>query len=75
MIVRIGAKSHDNRHPRCSRWILAGLLALALSLQGCNMEIPHHVVGNWRTKVNYLTEYSFIDTSAGSSSNAAVLTW
>jgi hypothetical protein len=68
-----GAKSQDNRHPRCSRWILAGLLALALSLQGCNMEIPHHVVGNWRTKVNYLTEYSFIDTSAGSSSNAAVL--
>mmetsp|Transcript_26204 Transcript_26204/g.57635 ORF Transcript_26204/g.57635 Transcript_26204/m.57635 type:complete len:526 (-) Transcript_26204:307-1884(-) len=37
------------------RWPLAGLLmGLAISLQGC--DVPHHKVGNWRSKRDYLAD-------------------
>lgn len=44
---------------------------LALTLHGCDMHIPTHKVGVWRTKNNYLTEYKFLPP--GKRANAAVL--
>jgi len=38
-------------------------------LQGCNVAVPRHTVGNWEAKPNYLTEFQYVppgkpDTSA-----------
>lgn len=43
-----------------ARALLAGgLAAAAVLLQGCEVVIPRHEVGNWRKKASYLLEYSF----------------
>jgi len=36
------------------------LLVLSLSLQGCDADVPSHVVGNWRGQADYLITYEFI---------------
>mmetsp|Transcript_21240 Transcript_21240/g.39345 ORF Transcript_21240/g.39345 Transcript_21240/m.39345 type:complete len:603 (+) Transcript_21240:112-1920(+) len=44
-----------------SRWALFGICAvLALALQGCDVTIPKHTVGNWRTKEDYLMQYKYV---------------
>jgi len=45
--------------------LVAVIGLLALSLQGCDVAIPHHIVGNWRTKTNYLTEFAFNPPKTG----------
>mmetsp|Transcript_18140 Transcript_18140/g.49768 ORF Transcript_18140/g.49768 Transcript_18140/m.49768 type:complete len:268 (+) Transcript_18140:86-889(+) len=42
--------------------LLAG--AVALSLQGCEVNIPRHVIGNWESKTNYLHAYHFTPSGA-----------
>jgi len=49
---------HPRRFGKC--FLLGFIVLLSLSLQGCDMQIPHHTVGNWRTKQNYLTEYAYV---------------
>jgi len=44
---------------------------LSLSLQGCEFNIPRHIVGNWRTKTNYLTEFAY--HPPGKNAQSAVL--
>jgi len=36
-------------------FLVVALAACAMLLQGCNLNVPTHEVGNWRTKDNYLT--------------------
>jgi len=36
------------------------MVVLALSLQGCDADVPSHVVGNWRGQSDYLITYEFI---------------
>lgn len=61
------------KRPRVfGRYLAVGLImVLALCLQGCDIQIPTHKVGNWRTKTNYLSEYKYLPP--GKSANAAVL--
>lgn len=41
--------------------LLAGVFAVcALALQGCEVSVPHHHVGNWRSKPDYLVAFEFI---------------
>lgn len=43
--------------------ILLAIFALSLSLQGCDMDVPTHRIGYWRTKPNYLTEFKYAPPS------------
>merc|ERR1719420_2356226 len=36
------------------------IVALAFVLQGCDVDVPSHVVGNWRGEADYLITYEFI---------------
>jgi len=47
------------------------LAAVAVSLQGCDANIPTHAVGAWRGKPNYLNEFKYLP--AGKNANSAVL--
>lgn len=43
------------------RWsIRAALAAVALSLNGCDEDVPQHRTGSWRTQPDYLLTYGFI---------------
>jgi len=44
-------------------WVLV-LLAVAMSLQGCDYDIPVHTVGNWRAEPDYLITHEFIPPGA-----------
>lgn len=57
--------SVPRRHGRL--FLLALVSVLALSLQGCDADIPQHAVGNWRAKSNYLNSFSFVPPGQGSS--------
>lgn len=47
------------------------LLVISLSLQGCNMDIPLHKVGNWRGETDYLIKNAHI--TPGASAQTAIL--
>jgi len=49
-------------------WVLV-VVMMALSLQGCDYDIPVHNVGNWRGQTDYLIKHEFI-TPGGSARNA-----
>lgn len=49
--------------------LVAGFCVAAVSLQGCQLSIPRHTVGNWRTRANYLMAYEY--TLPGAADNAA----
>jgi len=41
--------------------LLVGIFAaLAISLQGCDYDVPMHAVGNWRAEPDYLIRHQFI---------------
>lgn len=44
------------------RYPIFGCLVLlfSLALQGCDITVPRHEIGNWLQKVNYLEQYQFI---------------
>lgn len=41
-----------------------------MALQGCNVSVPRHSLGNWEVKSNYLTEFQYIP--AGTSKTAVL---
>lgn len=41
-------------------FVMAMLVLSMVMLQGCQMVIPRHQVGNWRAKPNYLNEYKYV---------------
>jgi len=43
----------------CKGILATGLVAAALCLQGCNVALPKHQVGNWRKQPDYLVNYEF----------------
>lgn len=47
--------------PQCCKRVVPGVLlaALAGTLQGCVLDIPRHMVGNWQSQENYLKKYAF----------------
>mmetsp|Transcript_131868 Transcript_131868/g.239779 ORF Transcript_131868/g.239779 Transcript_131868/m.239779 type:complete len:601 (+) Transcript_131868:124-1926(+) len=50
------------------RYVLAATcLSLALMLQGCDIVIPKHTVGNWRTEVDYLHQFKYVPPGKPSS--------
>mmetsp|Transcript_35370 Transcript_35370/g.75402 ORF Transcript_35370/g.75402 Transcript_35370/m.75402 type:complete len:556 (+) Transcript_35370:109-1776(+) len=51
--------------------LLAVLVACSLCLQGCTVDVPHHNVGNWRRKSDYLIDFEFIEP--GKPASAATL--
>lgn len=50
-------------------FLIGGLVLLALSVQGCNYDVPIHRVGNWRSEPDYLIRHEFIPP--GGSAKAA----
>jgi len=47
--------------PRALRLTGFGVLVFAaLSLQGCDYDVPSHKVGNWRTEDDYLIDFQFV---------------
>lgn len=55
-----------------SPWLAATVLVvIAVSLQGCAMDVPRHHVGNWRRQPDYLVGNQFV--MPGAPSNSAVL--
>jgi len=44
--------------------VLVLVVGAMLTLQGCDADIAHHSLGNWRAKPNYLNEYRFIPPGA-----------
>jgi len=58
----------------CSvRGLLAAAVAVvcALSLQGCEIDVPKHFEANWKKKPDYLIEYEFIEP--GKPASTAIL--
>lgn len=51
------------------RVLLSGAVCavVAVSLQGCAMDIPRHRLGNWRAKDNYLQSYQYVPPGATTS--------
>lgn len=43
---------------------LLGLVGVAVGLQGCDVDVPSHMVGNWRGEPDYLISYEFIPPGA-----------
>lgn len=59
--VPSGAFSWGGAAPSRRSLAMGGALAiLAISLQGCDLDVPQHDVGNWRAEHNYLVEYEFL---------------
>jgi TM2 domain-containing membrane protein YozV len=52
-----------------SAFLVSTLIALAVSMQGCDFDVPAHTVGNWRSEPDYLIAYEFIPPG-GSPRNA-----
>jgi len=56
----------------CSRAVLVLLLAAtAVTLQGCEFDVPTHSVGRWRAEEDYLIKYEFVPP--GSSPTEAII--
>mmetsp|Transcript_3009 Transcript_3009/g.11623 ORF Transcript_3009/g.11623 Transcript_3009/m.11623 type:complete len:517 (+) Transcript_3009:110-1660(+) len=51
--------------------LVACLLGVAFMLQGCDVDVPTHNVGNWRAEPDYLISYEFVPP--GGSARAAML--
>lgn len=39
---------------------MAAVAMIAVTLQGCDLDVPRHEVGNWRQHSDYLVQYEFI---------------
>lgn len=39
------------------------LVAIGVSLQGCEFAVPKHMIGNWENKTSYLKEFEFLPQS------------
>mmetsp|Transcript_24614 Transcript_24614/g.70801 ORF Transcript_24614/g.70801 Transcript_24614/m.70801 type:complete len:533 (-) Transcript_24614:36-1634(-) len=51
----------ERQSPRFSSMALAGaLLVCALALQGCDVDVPQHSLGNWRAKSDYLVAFEYL---------------
>jgi hypothetical protein len=48
------------------------LAAIAVSLQGCDYDVPVHRVGNWRGQEDYLIKYEFIPPGASVTQGASL---
>lgn len=70
-----GAAAGPRRQRRSRSGLLAtAVLAVAIFtfvLQGCEVDLPHHSVGNWEAQPNYLAAYEYIPP--GKRPTAAVL--
>eukprot|EP00928_Gymnodinium_smaydae_P036036 TRINITY_DN25246_c0_g1_i1.p1 TRINITY_DN25246_c0_g1~~TRINITY_DN25246_c0_g1_i1.p1 ORF type:complete len:547 (-),score=34.86 TRINITY_DN25246_c0_g1_i1:91-1731(-) len=57
--TRCSRKSRSSLHG--VRYIVAGtIFLLSLTLQGCDLNVERHQVGNWRAKPDYLVSYEFV---------------
>jgi len=57
----LGGLSRTLRGTSPRRLMMAGsLVVIAMSLQGCDYDVPIHHVGNWRGQPDYLIKYEFI---------------
>lgn len=45
--------------------LLGVLLAAAVSLQGCQVVVPRHYIGNWQSRPSYLAQYAYVPPEAG----------
>lgn len=45
--------------------VFFAVLFASTSLQGCDIKVPTHTVGNWRAKTDYLVEFQYIPPGAG----------
>lgn len=52
-------------------WI-AVVIAMVLSLQGCDTDIPEHKVGNWRAQPDYLLKHEYILPGASARNGGAL---
>lgn len=41
--------------------VSAAVASLAMTLCGCDMEVPKHRVGNWRKNPNYLVDFQYLE--------------
>mmetsp|Transcript_30839 Transcript_30839/g.88660 ORF Transcript_30839/g.88660 Transcript_30839/m.88660 type:complete len:559 (-) Transcript_30839:44-1720(-) len=57
----------------CSSNVLSALVMVfcALFLQGCDVDVPHHNLGNWRLKPDYLVAFEFV--APGQPASSAIL--
>ena len=44
---------------------LLAAVGVAMQLQGCDLSVPQHTVGNWRAKEDYLIKHQYIPPGAG----------
>lgn len=51
---------------------IAALLC-SMALQGCDVNVPRHGVGNWESKENYLTKFQYMIPAMGSKPATAIL--
>jgi hypothetical protein len=52
-------------HPRPERFAsIATLVAIALSLQACDISVPKHTIGNWESKTSYLETFEYVPPGA-----------
>mmetsp|Transcript_57712 Transcript_57712/g.91740 ORF Transcript_57712/g.91740 Transcript_57712/m.91740 type:complete len:535 (-) Transcript_57712:115-1719(-) len=51
---------------------LGSLIAIGISLQGCDYDVPIHRVGNWRGQPDYLVKYEFIPPGASVTQGASL---
>jgi len=66
-----GASSRPKQAGGRSVLLAVVAVALTLFLQGCELEIPHHEVGNWRRKPDYLQSFKFV--RPGEPASSAIL--
>lgn len=52
-------------------WLVLTVCIFSVLLQGCNVDVPTHAVGNWRAEPDYLITYEFIPP--GQSPRSALL--
>lgn len=40
--------------------MMAAAVMVAMQLQGCDVDVPQHMVGNWRAEPDYLVKYQYV---------------
>jgi len=70
-LLRDGVSSLAQLAGRSRALGCAALLFIAITIQGCSVEVPIHHVGNWRAEPDYLITYEFVPP--GGSAHAAML--
>lgn len=66
MFSSFGADGRGVRGAASQCWSLCrmlgvcALVTIAMSLQGCDLEVPEHTVGNWRGEEDYLIKHEFV---------------